>query len=52
MHYYLAAEKKWKMITSTTVVVQPTRREICVFSWDAKRKRIDYQGATFPIEVP
>ena len=51
MHYHSPEEDKWKMIVATTVVVQPTRREICIFHWDAKQSRIDYRGATFPVEM-
>ena len=51
-HYFSENENKWKLITATTVVVQPTRREICVFSWDSERERIQFKGATFPVEPP
>ena len=51
-HYYSESAKKWRLITATTVVVQPTRREICVFTWDHKHSRIHFKGATFPIEPP
>ncbi|MBT8045146.1 MAG: hypothetical protein KJO79_09370 [Verrucomicrobiae bacterium] len=49
---YEMKEKQWKLIVATTVVVQPTRREICVFKWDPKYKRVDFQGATFPVDPP
>ena len=48
-HYLDAAENKWKMISASTVVIQPTRREICIFSWDTDYGRIDYHGITFPV---
>ena len=51
-HYYSEKHKTWRLITATTVVVQPTRREICVFSWDSKYNRIHFKGATFPVEPP
>lgn len=51
LHYQSPDDGKWKLIVATTVVVQPTRREICVFHWDEKTERIDYRGATFPLEV-
>lgn len=51
MHYHSAKDDKWKMIVASTVVVQPTRREICIFHWDDKADRIDYRGATFPVEI-
>lgn len=51
MHYHSAKEDKWKMIVASTVVVQPSRREICIFHWDEKSGRMDYRGATFPVET-
>lgn len=51
LHYHPAGEERWKLIVATTVVVQPTRREICVFHWDEKSNRMDYRGATFPVEI-
>jgi len=51
MHYHSAKDDKWKMIVASTVVIQPTRREICIFHWDEKADRIDYRGATFPVEI-
>ena len=40
---------KWKLITASTVVLRPTRREICIFSWDERYQRVDYHGITFPV---
>lgn len=51
IHYHSPQDDQWKLIVATTVVVQPTRREICIFHWDEKAERIDYRGATFPIEI-
>lgn len=48
-HYFEPTEDKWKMISASTVVVQPTRREMCIFSWDPNYGRIDYHGITFPV---
>lgn len=48
-HYFDQPENKWKMISASTVVVQPTRREICIFSWDPRYERVDYHGVTFPV---
>ena len=48
-HFWDVTEDKWKIISASTVVVQPTRREICIFSWDAEFDRIDYHGVTFPV---
>ncbi|MEJ6778781.1 MAG: hypothetical protein QNK86_04820 [Akkermansiaceae bacterium] len=48
-HYMNPTLKKWKLISASTVVVRPTRREICIFSWDARFKRLNYHGVTFPV---
>lgn len=48
-HFFDQAEDKWKLISASTVVVQPTRREICIFSWDPHYDRVDYHGVTFPV---
>jgi hypothetical protein len=29
--------------------MQPTRREICIFSWDPQYNRVDYHGITFAV---
>ena len=48
-HYMHPTLKKWKLISASTVVVRPTRREICIFSWDTRFKRLNYHGITFPV---
>lgn len=48
--YYHPKKKKWKILSASTVVLRPTRREICVFSWDDRLQRVDYHGVTFPVE--
>ncbi|BDS06609.1 hypothetical protein NT6N_16490 [Oceaniferula spumae] len=45
--YYHPEMKKWKLLSSSTCVIRPTRREICVFSWNPKTNRMDYHGITF-----
>jgi len=47
--YYKPEKKQWKLLSSSTIVVYPTRREICIFSWDPRYDRIDYHGITFPV---
>lgn len=42
-------EEDWKLLSASTVVMQPTRREICIFSWDPNYNRVDYHGVTFPV---
>jgi hypothetical protein len=47
--YYQPQLEKWKLISASTVVMQSTRREICIFSWDPQFSRVDYHGITFPV---
>lgn len=48
-HYFHPVKKRWKLISASTVVIRPTRREICIFSWDMRFKRLTYHGVTFPV---
>ena len=48
--YFHPVENEWKMLSASTVGILPTRREICIFSYDERFKRIDYHGITFPVE--
>lgn len=48
-HFFHPAREQWKLLSASTVVMQPTRREICIFSWDPRFNRIDYHGITFPV---
>jgi len=49
-HFYHPERDRWLLITASTVARIPTRREICVFSWDNQFERLDYHGITFPVE--
>jgi hypothetical protein len=42
--------KKWQIITGSTIVMYPTRREMCIFGWDTKFERINYRGITIPVD--
>ena len=42
-------KQAWRSLGTSLVVVLPTRREICFFSWNARFERIDYHGVTFPV---
>lgn len=48
-HYYHPVQEAWKLLSASTVVVRPTRREICIFSWDERYQRVRYHGVTFPV---
>jgi hypothetical protein len=47
--YFHPVIKVWKMLSASTVVLRSTRREIWIFSWDPRFKRVDYHGITFPV---
>lgn len=49
-HFFHPTDEQWKLLSASTVVLRPTRREICIFSWDPRFNRIDYLGITFPVE--
>jgi hypothetical protein len=48
-NYRLPGEEDWKLLTASTAVVMPSRREICVFSTNPLNGRISYNGITFPV---
>jgi hypothetical protein len=48
-NYYNPEKEQWKILSASTVVIYPTRREICIFSWDPRYDRVDYHGITFPV---
>lgn len=47
--FYHPTQQQWKMLSASTVVLRPTRREICIFGWDPRFNRVDYHGITFPV---
>jgi hypothetical protein len=47
--YFDPVSKQWDMLSASTVAVYPTRRDICIFSWDPNYNRVDYHGITFPV---
>jgi hypothetical protein len=48
-HFFHPVKEQWLLISASTVVRMPSRREICVFSWDERFQRISYKGITFPV---
>jgi hypothetical protein len=48
-HFFHPTQEQWRLLSASTVVLQPTRREICIFSWDPRFNRVDYHGITFPV---
>jgi len=51
IRYYFQHPNKseWKVLSASTVAIYPNRREICIFSWDPRYKRVNYHGITFPV---
>lgn len=47
--FYRPEEQQWQMLSASTVVIYPTRREMCIFSWDEEFNRINYHGITLPL---
>lgn len=41
--------KEWDMITASTVALYSTRRELCIFNWDSRFNRVDFESITFPM---
>ncbi len=50
--FYHPEQKKWKLLTATTVVITPTRREICVFNNGSRIGKIKKHGILFPVPQP
>jgi hypothetical protein len=49
LSYFHPERKEWAMITASTVALYSTRREICIFNWDSRFNRVDYDSITFPM---
>ena len=47
--FFEPTQHQWQVLSASTVVLQSTRREICIFSWDPRFGRVDYHGITFPV---
>ncbi len=47
--FYHAGEQKWKLLSASTVVLRPTRREICVFNEGSRPGNIKKHGILFPV---
>ena len=50
-NYYHPEQKKWKLLTASTVVIMPTRREICVFNNGSRLGKIEKHGILFPVQM-
>lgn len=48
--FYHPAEKKWKILSASTVVLRPTRREICIFNNGSRLGNIKNHKILFPVQ--
>ncbi|MBW2704610.1 MAG: hypothetical protein JRF33_27655 [Deltaproteobacteria bacterium] len=49
LSYFHPKRQEWNMITASTVALYSTRREMCIFIWDTRYNRVDYESITFPV---
>lgn len=49
LSYFNPKLQEWAMITASTVALYSTRRELCIFNWDAQFDRVDYESITLPM---
>ena len=49
--FYHPERKKWKMLTASTVVLRPTRREICIFNKGSRLGNIKKHKILFPVQI-
>lgn len=50
--FYHPVRKEWKILTASTIVVRPTRREIFVFNNGSRLGNIKKHGILFPVPEP
>jgi hypothetical protein len=46
--FFHPERQKWSMITTSNVAIYSTRRELWIFNWDERFKRVVYESITFP----
>ena len=49
--FYHPEKKQWKIITASTVVIRPTRREICIFNDGTRLGNIKKHSILFPVQI-
>ncbi len=49
--FYHPEEKKWKLLTASTVVIRPTRREISIFNNGSRLGKIEKHSIVFPVQI-
>ena len=48
--FYHPEDKNWKLLSASTVVLRPTRREICIFNNGSRLGNIKKHGILFPVQ--
>lgn len=48
LSFFHPGKKQWDVITASTVALYSTRREMCIFNWDHRFNRVDFESITFP----
>lgn len=48
-NYYHPEQQKWKLLTASTTVIMPTRRQISIFENGSRIGKIKKHGITFPV---
>lgn len=48
LSFFDAGKKEWAMITASTVALYASRRELCMFIWDSRFNRVDFESVTLP----
>lgn len=49
LSYFHPQRNEWSMITASTVALYSTRRELCIFNWDKRFNRVDFESITLPV---
>ena len=50
MSSIIPSGKKWKILSASTVVLRPTRREICIFNNGSRLGNIEKHKILFPVQ--
>ena len=48
--FYHPVQKKWRILSASTVVLRPTRRKICIFNNGSRIGNIKKHGILFPVQ--
>jgi len=49
--FYHPVEKKWKLLSASTIVLRPPRRKICIFNNGSRLGNIENHGILFPVQM-